>query len=204
MPTAMNTSRRTPLPCHDDTPAALPAAPSPDGRARRVAIALVAAMSIGAPPTAVADMSTADAPLAALRCTLAVETAAVGGLALQATLHNTGPRSLRLLRWGTPFEGAWLAPIVRIERDGQPLDYQGPMVKRRAPQLRDHLTLKPGQTVQAVLPLAPAWVIDTPGQYRLSAAWMWQGQVLASGPGHATTTLAPTDAVCTQVQFSRP
>ena len=170
-----------------------------------MAVALVAAMSVGAPPSAAADVSTAASdPLAALHCTLAVETAATGGPALQATVHNAGTRSLRLLRWGTPFEGTWRAPIVRIERDGQPLDYQGPMVKRRAPQLRDHLTLKPGQTVQAVLPLAPAWGIDTPGQYRLSAAWMWQGQVLASGPGHATTTLAPTDAVCTQVQFSRP
>lgn len=171
-----------------------------------MAVALVAAMSVGVPPSAAADASAtgADAALTALRCTLAVDLATAGGPALKATLHNASTRSLRLLRWGTPFEGAWLAPIVRIERDGQPLDYQGPMVKRRAPQLRDHLTLKPGQTVQAVLPLAPAWVIDTPGQYRLSAAWMWQGQVLASGPGHATTTLAPTDAVCTQVQFSRP
>ncbi|WP_293994241.1 hypothetical protein [Sphaerotilus sp.] len=141
-------------------------------------------------------------PLAALHCTLAVEMAGDRTPHLQATLHNTGTHAVRLLRWGTPFEGAWRAPLVQIERDGQPLDYQGPMVKRRAPQPSDHLTLRPGQSLQASLPLSPAWTVDQPGRYRISAHWVWQGQVRA-GPRTATT-LPPTDAHCAPVEFTRP
>lgn len=200
MPTATSISPRTPLSCHDHgDPAASPAAQSRGGRVRSLALDLVAAavtVFTSLPSTASGD------PLAALRCTLAVETPAGGGPQLRATLHNTGTHTVRLLRWGTPFEGAWRAPIVQIERNGQPLDYQGPVVKRRTPQARDHLTLGPGQSLQALLPLSPVWATDLPGHYRLSANWMWHGQMR---DGQRTITpLLPTDARCEPVQFMRP
>jgi hypothetical protein len=196
MPTAMSTLRKTTLSFHDDVTASL-ATPSRGYRARGAAIGLMATMLFNAPATA----GSAD-PLDTLRCTLAVETAVAGGPQLKASLHNAGTHTLRLLRWGTPFEGAWLAPIVQVTRDGQALDYQGPMVKRRAPQARDHLTLKPGQSLQASLSLSPAWAVDLPGHYRLTANWMWHGQ-LRDGR-RAITTLAPTDARCEPTQFTRP
>jgi hypothetical protein len=147
-------------------------------------------------------------PLGALQCTLAVETVGPAGDRtphLQATLHNAGALTVRLLRWGTPFEGVWRAPLVQIEHDGQPLDYLGPMVKRRAPQPNDHLTLRPGQSLQVSLPLSPVWAVDAPGRYRISAHWMWHGQVRdARRITTATTTLPPTEARCMPVEFTRP
>ncbi len=159
---------------------------------------MAATLFTAAPSTA----SASGDPLAALRCTLAIETPKGSTPHLQATLHNAGTREVRLLRWGTPFEGAWRAPLVQIERDGQPLDYQGPVVKRRAPQPSDHLTLRPGQSLQASLPLSPAWAVEQPGRYRISAHWVWQGQV--RDRRRATTTLPPTDAHCPPVEFTRP
>jgi hypothetical protein len=160
-------------------------------------LSLMSAAALGAAPVP------AD-PTRALDCTLSVEPAprADGGWQLHVRVHNCGDRDLRLLRWGTPFEGAWLSPLLQIERDGQPLDYQGPQVKRGSPQARDHWRLAAGRSAQATLALDPAWMVTAPGRYRVAARWLWQGQVATSA--RAWQPFPPADAHCPPFEFTRP
>jgi len=109
------------------------------------------------------------AGLPPLRCTLGVPASARVGqpLPLRLTLHNRGRQTLWLLAWGTPFEQAWLAPFVTVQRDGQPLDYRGAVVKRGEPGADEYLAIAPGQRRQATLDLAEAFDLDAPGHYHV-------------------------------------
>ncbi|MBB5206159.1 hypothetical protein HNQ51_003502 [Inhella inkyongensis] len=99
---------------------------------------------------------------------------------LRARLHNTGARTLYLLRWGSPWEGAWFAPMVRVWRDDVELPYQGAQAKRGEPERDDYLRLRPGESTQAALRLADAFDLTAPGSYRLQAAWTWH-DVMSQG-----------------------
>ena len=139
---------------------------------------------------------------APLRCELQGPAAVSAGdtVRLQFALTNTGADPLWVLRWNTPWEGRWLAPFVELSRDGQPLDYQGAMVKRARPDAAAYLRLSAGETLRATVALAPAFDVGRPGRYlvqprlelgdvqaqagaappRLGAEW--SGQVLECAP----------------------
>lgn len=130
---------------------------------RRPALALlVAALALSAGAQAAAPLS----------CSLQVAPRQALGqaLLLQFTLTNTGADPLWVLRWNTPWEGRWMAPFVTLSRDGQPLDYQGAMVKRAAPDASAYLHLAPGQALRAAIALAPAFDLRRAGRYQLQPA----------------------------------
>lgn len=107
---------------------------------------------------------------AALRCALQAAPQGTSGqpVPLRFTLTHTGAAPLLVLRWNTPFEGAWLAPFVAVTRDGgRALAYQGATMKRADPQVADYLRLEPGQSVNAELDLALAFDLARPGRYRV-------------------------------------
>jgi hypothetical protein len=91
-------------------------------------------------------------------------------MVLQFTLTNTGADALWVLRWNTPWEGRWMAPFATLSRDGQPLDYQGAMVKRAAPDAGSYLHLAPGQILRSAVPLSPAFDLSRAGRYVLQPA----------------------------------
>jgi len=97
----------------------------------------------------------------------------IGSHALRFELHNRSRQAWWLLRWGTPFEGGWFAPLVRIERDHQVLDYQGAQIKRGEPEATDYLRLAPGQRKATTLVFAPAWAVGAAGHYRIESLWSW-------------------------------
>lgn len=68
--------------------------------------------------------------LAPLQCELSVsaESGVNEPLPLVMTLTNRGETPLEVLTWFTPFEG-WFADAIDLTRDGQPLDYRGPLAK---------------------------------------------------------------------------
>jgi hypothetical protein len=118
----------------------------------------------------VSPPSAASTTAAALRCTLqATPQTPVGQpLPLRFTLTNTGAAPLKVLRWNTPFEGAWFAPFVIVTRDGgRALPYRGPMLKRGDPAADDYLPLEPGQSINAEVDLAQAFDLSRPGRYRV-------------------------------------
>jgi hypothetical protein len=147
-------------------------------------------------------------PAAPLHCTLrlAPPDPADPGTRLQVEVRNTGTRAVRLLRWGTPFEGAWFAAFVTVTRDGVALPYQGAMVKRGAPRSADYFTLAAGRTTQAAIAFEPAFDLSAPGRYRVGAAWHWQGWWLAptSHPSSVKTPLPLAEAACEALEFTRP
>lgn len=105
----------------------------------------------------------------ALRCTVQAPAQVVAGqpVVLRFTLTNPGPVALQVLRWNTPFEGAWLAPFVGVTRDGRPLDYHGPMVKRAEPKADQYLRIDARGTVSAEVDLAEPFDLAAPGRYRV-------------------------------------
>ena len=111
--------------------------------------------------------SLATSPAAALRCTVEAPTQAVTGqpVLLRFTVTNTGPVPLQVLRWNTPFEGAWFAPFVEVKRDGKPLPFQGPMIKRAEPSAEDYLRFDAGQSIDAELDLALPFDLSRSGRY---------------------------------------
>lgn len=104
-----------------------------------------------------------------LSCTIeAPQTAPLAGpVMLRFVLRNVGDGPLRVLAWGTPWEGRWTAPFVRVSRDGADLPYDGPMVKRMAPAPRDYFVLRPGDRREARLDLGDAFLLDRSGLYRV-------------------------------------
>ena len=73
---------------------------------------------------AIAMSAAAAAP--DLRCALAAPARVAAGMPvmLRFTLTNAGSVPLDVLRWNTPFEGAWFAPFVTVTRDGRALAYE--------------------------------------------------------------------------------
>ena len=84
---------------------------------------------------------------------------------MQLTLHNTGPQAVHVLRWGTPFEGAWFAAFVALRRGDEALAFSGPKMKRGEPEARDYLRLAPGQRREASLDMALVFDLTRPGHY---------------------------------------
>jgi len=113
--------------------------------------------------------SFATSPAAALRCAIQAPAQAVAGqpVLLHFSVTNTGATPLQLLRWNTPFEGAWFAPFVEVKRNGKPLPFQGPMIKRADPRAEDYLRLDAGKAIEAELDLALPFDLSAAGLYRV-------------------------------------
>ena len=68
--------------------------------------------------------------------------------------------------YGSIFEGI-LGEIFDIQWQGQPLQYEGPMVKRAAPGGEDWLLLEAGDVLSATVDISEAWNLARPGDYQL-------------------------------------
>lgn len=123
-----------------------------------------------------------------IQCHLSAEPqqSIVDGVWVQFTLTNQSLGSIKVLPWYTPLEG-YLTHLFNIEDEqGKQLQYQGPMVKRMAPQIMDYITLQPGESVKAKLDLQAAYQFKV-GTYRISLQNK-QIQVIVNNE-HSTTPL---------------
>jgi peptidyl-Lys metalloendopeptidase len=80
------------------------------------------------------------------------------------TLFNAAREPLYVLTWYTPLEGL-LGDILRVTRDGTPLGYQGPLVKRGDPEREDYVRIGPGESVSAVIDVSRGYPVEQPGDY---------------------------------------
>lgn len=96
-----------------------------------------------------------------------------GQPALRFSLRNLGRQPLWLLNWGTPFEGLWAAPFVRLRADGQALPYQGAQIKRGEPEAGDYFRLGAGARKTVTVQLSPAYVVPQGATLELEAGWRW-------------------------------
>lgn len=159
MPTATNILPRTRRCCRDALAAAV------------VLLAASMAGPVGAvSPLAGATSSVAAAAPPDLHCAWSVAPGARAGgpVRLQFSLSNPGPRAVRVLAWGTPFEG-WLSPYIVLDRDGAAVPYVGASVKRGDPGRDEYLRIAAGGRRQVAIDLAQAFDLSRPGRYELQA-----------------------------------
>jgi len=107
----------------------------------------------------------------ALHCKLAIPAAVKAGdaIPLGFTLENRGQLLLHVLNWNTPLEG-FFGKYLLITGPAGPVPYEGPQVKRGAPERDEYLLLAPGQKAEATVDLALPYRIAKPGRYKVSYA----------------------------------
>lgn len=148
-------------------------------------------------------MSPLPGHAADLRCQLSVPAQGVVGqpLMLQLSLHNAGAQDLQLLRWNTPFEGRWAGAFVTLQREGQPLAYRGPMIKRGEPEAGSYLLLRAGQQASARLDLALPFTLDQPGRYTLQPRLQLQDVQPAGAAPRPPAAFQPQALDCPSLGF---
>jgi len=115
-------------------------------------------------------------------------------LIVEFTLTNHGSESVQVLPRNTPLEEEFNAPIFKVKRNGQVIEYIGRMVKRPAPTADDYITIEPGEVVSAMLDLADGYAIYDAGSYLITydVDPASQGDPNAKAPGVGTVSAATT------------
>lgn len=83
------------------------------------------------------------------------------------TLINHTATGLYVLKWYTPLEGI-AGEIFHVERDGQPIPYQGLLASRGVPTPEDYVFLEPSGSATAAVDLATVYDISQPGDYTIT------------------------------------
>jgi len=92
---------------------------------------------------------------------------------VEAILTNRGDETLTVLKWETPFEATLSANIFAVltTNNNMPILHRAPYigrhVKRAAPSDSSYLTLMPGESTSAVVPLNQYYDISTAQDYRV-------------------------------------
>jgi hypothetical protein len=85
---------------------------------------------------------------------------------LAFTLTNHSAERLYVLKWYTPLEGIF-GEIFRVQRDGQVIPYEGPLVMRGDPLPENYVQLDPGASVSAQVDLATSYDFTQAGDYAI-------------------------------------
>ena len=85
----------------------------------------------------------------------------------QVSITNPGNDPIKILRWLTPLDGV-KGPLFIVSRDGNPVEYLGPIYKRAAPTEQDYTTLTPGETLASEVNLSTLYDFSTSGNYKIS------------------------------------
>ena len=103
-----------------------------------------------------------------LRCVMQAPARVPAGapVPLRFAVTNRSAQALRLLEWNTPFEG-WFGAYVEVTREGVPLPYRGPRLKRGDPSAGDYLRIGAGQTRRATVDLSLPFDLSLPGLFRV-------------------------------------
>ncbi|MEO7152407.1 MAG: hypothetical protein ABIX46_11955 [Burkholderiaceae bacterium] len=139
-----------------------------------------------------------------LRCewSIAPGARAGGPVHLRFSVINPGRAAVRVLAWGTPFEG-WRSPYVLLERDGVALPYRGASVKRGDPGLGDDLRLPASGRRQASVDLGQAYDLSRPGRYRLEARILLH-DVHTGRRARPRSAHTPQPLACPALEFTLP
>ena len=81
-------------------------------------------------------------------------------------IENVSKDKIWILIWYTPFEGI-RGKIFEVTRDGNPVQYQGRMVKRGDPRPEDYVSIDPGAYRSIDVDLSSAYDFSVPGTYQV-------------------------------------
>ncbi len=90
-------------------------------------------------------------------------------VAVKVTVTNTSSQPVRLLEWYLPGEGL-KEGLFEVTRNGEPVEYLGPHVKRAAPQEQDYVTLAPGESLTGFAPISGMYDLSESGSYTVRYA----------------------------------
>ncbi len=85
-------------------------------------------------------------------------------IVVSVAVTNLTRHPIHLLRWQLPGDEVE-APLFRITRDGQPVAYTGPLLKRARPTAADHVRLDAGATLSYEVELTQAYELARNGRY---------------------------------------
>lgn len=100
--------------------------------------------------------------------------------AVEVFVTNTSSKVARVPKWELP-SALLEAKLFQVSRDGQPVRYEGPMIKRGLPQAGDFAILRPGQTYRTLVDLAASYDMTQPGQYTITLASPLQFASMSDG-----------------------
>ena len=89
--------------------------------------------------------------------------------AVEVTVTNTSNKTVRVPKWQLPSDFIE-AKVFNVSRDGQAVDYEGPMIKRGLPQAQDFAILRAGESYRTTIDLSAAYDLSRTGQYMVSFA----------------------------------
>jgi peptidyl-Lys metalloendopeptidase len=90
-------------------------------------------------------------------------------VAVTVTFTNVSSEPVRLLNWVIPSEGIQEG-LFEVTRNGEPVEYIGPHIKRVAPGAEDFITLAPGQSVSGTAPVSGLYDLSESGSYTVRFA----------------------------------
>jgi peptidyl-Lys metalloendopeptidase len=112
------------------------------------------------------------------------------------TMTNFSAEPIQVLRWYTPLEPA-SAPLFNVTRNGEPVTYVGPLVKRGAPTAADYVTIPAGDSVSRQVVLSSIYELADTGvytiEYDVQSAQALRSTLVPNGPGVAAMR-APAEA----------
>ena len=111
---------------------------------------------------------------------LRVSMFANGDGAVEVILTNTSNKIARVPKYQLPL-GELEAKLFSISRDGEPVAYEGPMIKRGLPLASDFAILRPGQSYRSVVQLADAYDMRKSGTYTVTLASSLQHGSMSDG-----------------------
>ena len=120
-----------------------------------VALLMVTAAGAGSQRGPTVDLSVAQANFGSSDAVL-----------VKLTYSNPTKHTVHVLAWLTAAE-ALDAPIFKVTRDGQPVAYTGPIVKRPRAGAGDYVSLKAGEQLTRVVDLGDAYDLSQSGDYEI-------------------------------------
>jgi len=129
---------------------------------------------------------------------------------VQVSLKNTGSSSLTMLVWNTPFDDmsdVFRAPIFDVKHaSGVSATYSG-IIMKRAIDVSDFVTLRPGQSLDTVLDLTKGYHFPLAGTYEItlnSFTRVAEGEVGSEADLSEQLTQTPVTAKSVLIGVSHP
>jgi peptidyl-Lys metalloendopeptidase len=100
--------------------------------------------------------------------------------AVEVTVTNTSRHTVRVPKWELPSDFVE-AKLFNVSRDGEAVQYEGPMIKRGLPGADEFAILRAGESYRTVVDLSGAYDMSKSGQYVVTFASPLQHASLSTG-----------------------
>lgn len=145
----------------------------------RLVLPALAALTIA---TAMVSAAPAAGPGNPLQVSVSAVDGGAGSFlgAVEVTVTNTGNRAVRVPSWELPSEFPESRQF-RILRNGEPVAYEGMLVKRGTPEAADFVVIGPRQSITRVIDLSASYDLATTGHYDVQVVTRLQHASVSGG-----------------------